>query len=95
MHETCDAAEIAKTEAISINKSNKVPRDEKYNVNFHDQNKYIQQVNPLQQMHKLNCLKTCVVYPDPNWIRTVPVFLNFRILIRMRIHTIKTKTFFL
>ena len=81
MHETCDAAEIAKTEAISINKSNKVPRDEKYNVNFHDQNKYIQQVNPLQQMHKLNCLKTCVVYPDPIWIRTVPVFLNFRILI--------------
>ena len=42
---------------FSINKSNKVPRDEKYKVNFHDQNKYIQQVNPLQQMHKLNCLK--------------------------------------
>jgi hypothetical protein len=46
MHEMCDAAEIAKTEAISINKS-KGPREEKYSVSFHDQNKYIQQVGSL------------------------------------------------
>jgi hypothetical protein len=44
MHELCDAAEIAKTEAISINKS-KGSREDKYNVTFHDQNKYLQQVS--------------------------------------------------
>ncbi len=44
MHELCDAAEIAKTEAISINKT-KGSREDKYNVTFHDQNKYLQQVS--------------------------------------------------
>ncbi len=48
MHELCDAAEIAKTEAISINKT-KGSREDKYNVTFHDQNKYLQQVSRVPQ----------------------------------------------
>ena len=42
-HDLCDA-DIAKTEAITINKA-KGSREEKYTVTFHDQNKYIQQVS--------------------------------------------------
>ncbi len=57
MHELCDAAEIAKTEAISINKT-KGSREDKYNVTFHDQNKYLQQVSTT--ILSLNSFFKCV-----------------------------------